>query len=148
MALECESVWKSEGKQHWQVAVEVKSSASGASLKLLHWELKEHNEKAKHTGNNGEPGGLSESLNTDGSDACHSPASSLEDKLKKQQEHQENRPNACSKGGADAGLESLPSGATHEIRQSITSSVFNYSSNMTTFRKHSAFIQNYSYNII
>ncbi|XP_050739142.1 uncharacterized protein LOC127009823 [Eriocheir sinensis] len=132
VAFECESVW-SEGEQHWQVTVGVNSSASGASLKLVHLELKEQEDEAKHAEDNGEAGDLWGSRNTDGYEFCHRPGIFVEEKWREQSGHEENRPDACSKGRAEAESGSLPSGATHQIRQSIASSVLNYSSNMTTF---------------
>lgn len=140
VAFECESVWRSEGEQYWQVAVDVKSSVSGASLKLVLTELKEQEGEAKHTEDNGEAGDLRGSRNTDGYDSCRSPDISVEEEWREHSGREENRPDVCSKGDADARSRLLPSGATYEIRQSIASSLLNYSSNMTMFRKYSSFI--------
>lgn len=139
LALECEYIWKRHASQ---VAVMAKSSTSGASLKVVHLELRA-DKKVKHMDNDAGVGDFPEPQNTDENDVCHSSTYSLEESFSKQSGHEEDHLDACSKADKDAGLESLPSGATHEIRQSITSSVFNYSSNMTIFRKYSVFIQNY-----
>lgn len=147
MALECESVRKSEGEQYWQVAVEVKSSTSGSSLKLVQLELKEKENEVRHTEDSGEAGDFRDSQNTGRNGYCQSFGKSLKEEGRKQAGHEENHNDSCSKDGADAGDRSLPSGVTHVIRQSVTSSVFNFSANVTMSREYYSYMPIHLYSI-
>lgn len=103
--------------------------------------VREPQGRSQHHTNSDRGPDLGISRKADLNDACsgsdHTPVENLKERLNYENHPDSTKTNLVeksSKEAADAGLgEAVSNDATQEIRQKITSSVFSFSSNMTTF---------------
>lgn len=136
-------IWEGHGRQYRQATGEVKSSRTGASLKITHYDHYKEAQIAEdncetdgrcEVGRYGDGRGIGEPQRN--SQHCTNRNSYLDHTRMEDSKDcmTTNVVEKCSKEATDVGLgESMSSDVTQYMRHTLTSNIFTYSSNMTTF---------------